>query len=106
MVKHKRDIGLDLYILQMHTTGEVKVGRSSDVTSRIKQLQTGCPHPLKIILMIPGGGGREKELHGLMSRGRLQGEWFSEDVLSELPPEIYGLLDLENQDWWRVEPIR
>ena len=31
---------------------------------------------------------------------RRNGEWFSAEALNELPPDIYGLLNLEERDWW------
>ncbi len=100
---HKRDIGRDLYIIQMHTLGNVKVGRSSNVSNRLKQLQTGCPHKLKVILHVVGQGSLEKVLHDRMSRYRLEGEWFTEEGLAELPSEMYELLDLEKANWWVPE---
>ncbi len=87
--------------MQMDVVGSIKVGRSSNVEERRLQLQTGCPHALKIILLVDGQGWREKAVHALLQRGGLQGEWFTEEVLSELPADLYGLLDLETQDWWR-----
>ena len=102
--------GTDLYIIQMAVTGDIKVGRSKDPSRRLKQLQTGCPHPLKVILHIPNEGHREGEIHRLMRyrSTRTQGEWFEEGALAELPLEMYDLLDLDNQDWWvegRTTPI-
>jgi hypothetical protein len=32
---------------------------------------------------------------------RRNGEWFVEEALSELPPDLYGMLDLSQTDWWR-----
>lgn len=94
----------DLYILQMAVTGQIKVGRSNDVARRLLQLQTGCPHRLHIILHAQGQGYREKAIHRLMGYRQIRsgGEWFTEEGLSELPPDLYGLLDLTQQDWWRT----
>lgn len=103
--------GKDLYIIQMAVTGDIKVGRSKNPHKRLKQLQTSCPHPLKLILHIPDEGFREREIHRIMhTRGtRHNGEWFEEGALAELPLEMYDLLDLNNQDWWmgqRTIPIQ
>lgn len=102
--------GSDLYIIQMAVTGDIKVGRSKDPQQRLKQLQTGCPHPLKVILHIPGRGYLERQIHKKMRyrSTRTQSEWFEEGALAELPLEMYDLLDLDNQDWWmekRTTPI-
>ena len=96
--------GRDLYVIQMSRTGDVKVGRSKNVSRRIKQLQTGSPHRLRLILHAEGEGHREKEVHRRMSRGRTRfdGEWFEEDTLAELPDDLYEqLLHMEDQDWWK-----
>ena len=88
--------------MQMFKTGDIKVGRSKDVDRRLDQLQTGCPHPLRVILQISGQGYRERAIHRIMKRHmiRRNGEWFTEGALAELPPEFYGLLNLELSDWW------
>ena len=95
--------GKDLYILQMEVTGDIKVGRSKHVHQRIKELQTGCPHRLRLILHAPGEGHREKIIHRDMNGRHLRsnGEWFEEGALAELPVDLYDRLDLESQDWWR-----
>ena len=94
----------------MAVTGDIKVGRSKDPYQRLKQLQTGCPHPLKVILHIPNEGHKEREIHRRMRyRGtRSDGEWFEEGALAELPLEMYEMIDLDAQDWWvekRTTPI-
>ena len=98
--------GKDLYLIQMNRTGEIKVGRSKNVLRRIKQLQTGSPHRLRLILHAEGEGYREREVHKRMSRGRTRfdGEWFEEDTLAELPDDHYEqLLHIEDQDWWKSD---
>tara|TARA_Y100000389_G_scaffold189008_1_gene212237 strand:- start:2812 stop:3171 length:360 start_codon:yes stop_codon:yes gene_type:complete len=95
--------GKDLYILQMAVTGDIKVGRSKHVHKRLKELQTGCPHRLRLILHAPDEGHRERGLHRTMRQRSLRrnGEWFEEGALADLPVDLYERLDLESQDWWR-----
>lgn len=102
--------GTDLYVIQMAVTGDIKVGRSKNPKARLKQLQTGCPHPLKIILHIPDKGHKESEIHRRMRyrSTRTQSEWFEEGALAELPLDMYEMLDLDDQDWWvetRTTPV-
>jgi len=91
----------------MAVTGDVKVGRSSDVDRRIRELQTGCPHRLRLILHLPGEGGVERSIHESFHRYRTRygkGEWFSEECLAELPPHIYERIPvevIEDCDWWK-----
>lgn len=101
--------GQHLYVIQMAVTGAIKVGRSQDPKVRLVQLQTGCPYLCRLILVGTDLGCREKSLHRRLHRyrtARFPGEWFTEEALGELPPEIYNLftpetLELVNSDWWR-----
>ncbi len=98
--------GADLYIIQAHTTGAFKVGRSSDVEARLKQLQTGSPYTLRIILVLKNQGIREREMHHRLRGYESQqegGEWFIEPGLPSLGDEVYELLDIcALEDWWRT----
>lgn len=103
--------GQDLYIIQMAATGDVKIGRSDAVESRLRQLQTGCPKKLRVILHAPNLGYQEKELHQLLRRHktRAKGEWFAESCLGGLPVHIYEMMTesmLEDCDWWKDQPVR
>lgn len=107
--------GADLYVLQSGTTGAFKVGRSSDVATRLKQLQTGSPYTLRIILVLQGQGHREREIHRRLRGYESQqkgGEWFIEPGLPSLGDEVYELLDpCAMEDWWkttvgRVHPVQ
>lgn len=94
--------GRDLYIIQMAVTGDVKIGRSKHPLKRLRQLQTGCPHKLKLILVAKDMGWYETILHRRVAFAsiRSNGEWFEEKALAELPNNLYEMLDLHQQDWW------
>jgi hypothetical protein len=99
--------GADLYVIQAHTTGAFKVGRSSDVATRLRQLQTGCPYTLRILLVLKNQGHREREMHqrlrGYESQQEVGGEWFIEPGLPSLGDEVYELLDpCAIEAWWRT----
>lgn len=73
----------------------VKVGRTSGHPStRIAQLQTGCPFPIELIGLIFGDSGREAKLHSQFSHLRACGEWFRAEP--ELLTCIDALLDSQN----------
>jgi len=96
--------GAHLYLIQSHTTGAFKIGRSSDVDRRLIELQVGSPFKLRIILVLRTQGTREKQLHRqlekFLSQGTYKGEWFIEPALASLPDDIYDMLDLEDGNWW------
>ena len=94
-----------LYIIQSHTTGAFKVGRSSTPQKRLWNLQVGSPFKLKLILVVQNQGPRERKVHaalkGFKSQGPHKGEWFIEPGLASLPDDLYEQLDLEVVDsWW------
>lgn len=104
--KHKTVAGSDLYILQSKYTGAIKIGRSGDPEARLRQLQTGSPYELRLILVLPSKGQLEPQIHKRMRKHRLRreaGEWFAYEGLGDLPDWIYEQLDLSVVDfWWRV----
>lgn len=99
--------GKDLYVFQMAVTGDMKIGRSSNVKRRLSQVQTGCPHKLRILLHAPDQGHREREVHRSLRRYRcrvMRGEWFREEGMGEIPSDLYELIPmnmLEDPDWWK-----
>lgn len=62
--------------------GLVKVGRVARVEriqKRIEAIQTGCPHPLKLRLLVPGWGqSEERAIQKLFRECHHRGEWFRE----------------------------
>ena len=102
----QKPISKDLYLIQSDVTGAFKIGITKNVKKRIKQLQTGSPHKLKLILLLKGQSHRERSLHralrSVMTRDT--GEWFSYEAFAYLPDDIYEQLDLDLVDtWWRKE---
>ena len=64
--------GVDLYIIQAAVTGSIKIGRTKDIDRRLNELQTGCPHKLRVIVLIPKEGFREKQLHQKLRRYQIR----------------------------------
>lgn len=62
------------------TAGEfVKIGKSTgNPNSRLKELQTGCPYPMKIAAYVTGGFQLEHEYHRKFNHLSIRkgGEWF------------------------------
>jgi hypothetical protein len=99
-----------LYVIQSGVTGAIKVGRSDSPARRLHQLQTGSPYVLRIILVLEGGGPREREVHRRLDSWkttRIAGaEWFSEEGLGSIPDDIWEHAlpwYLDNPDWWRQD---
>ncbi len=98
--------------MQMGRTGAIKVGRSSDVDRRRTEIQTGCPYEVRVLVVAPGQGHRETNIHQRMRSMRLRGqkgEWFSEAALGSIPDDIHDMItpeafEMMNGDWWKQGP--
>lgn len=62
------------YFVQGVPLSPVKIGRATDVASRLSGLQTGTPHELRVLLVLEGD--REAEMHDRFALHRIRGEWF------------------------------
>lgn len=65
-----------VYFIQGEKGGPIKIGYSTNVESRVKELQTGFPTKLVVLALIPGRIWHETELHKRFQKHRLHGEWF------------------------------
>lgn len=55
----------------------IKIGCAKNVASRLRDLQTSAPYPLRLLAVAPGGRKEESAFHERFKRLRVQGEWFS-----------------------------
>jgi hypothetical protein len=66
-----------LYIIQPENGGAMKIGWTSNLEQRYRQLQCGHPEKLKICFAIQVPTRQyESAVHGFLSEYRLRGEWF------------------------------
>lgn len=68
-----------IYFIQGLCGGAIKIGYSKNPESRLKELQTGYPDTLSILLIIPGTVSTERAIHDMFDASRLKGEWFRPD---------------------------
>ena len=77
--EHRKNDPCVYVIGEMHGTGPVKVGVTTDVDHRLKQLQTGSPVPLSVLVRYAADTKREAHrlecsIHKLLDP--VHGEWF------------------------------
>lgn len=65
-----------IYFIENLFNSEIKIGVSSDIDTRLKQISSDIKSPVKLIKLINGDEQKEKELHNRFSRDRVHGEWF------------------------------
>jgi hypothetical protein len=75
-----------VYFIQAGDDGPIKIGWALDPTARLKELQVGCPEPLRLLMTIADDGELESQLHRRFASLRLRGEWFRAEQ------ELAGLL--------------
>lgn len=84
----------------------VKIGKTSDVSRRLKELQTGCPYRLILDFFITCAKPRivEEQLHQRLSFARTQFEWFEVHgrEYDQLRSDVRKLTS-DNQDWKLLE---
>jgi hypothetical protein len=59
------------------STGDIKIGYTTDVPRRVSELQRASPLSLTLLNYRPGTRADEAHFHSVFSRQRLHGEWFS-----------------------------
>jgi len=69
-------MNIKTYFIQADS-GPVKIGISLCPESRLRDMQVGCPHRLRLLATVPGD--REAELHTRFASLRMNGEWFRWD---------------------------
>lgn len=65
-----------LYVIGQPGTAIVKIGKTGNVESRLRAIQTGSPVPLAVLWWHVGGDELERPLHREFKEYRLHGEWF------------------------------
>lgn len=74
-----RDSWASVYFIQMGYMGPIKIGQTSSIDGRIRELQVGSP--LKLLVLhayrVSDASGEEQALHFKFRKHRLHGEWFA-----------------------------
>jgi hypothetical protein len=99
-----------VYFAQAGELNRVKIGCTSSVFKRIQALQTGCPEPLRVHLILPEGDRKlEAYLHKTFAKSRVSGEWFYyfpqissfvNKILERQEKEAEEYWEKKEQDYW------
>jgi hypothetical protein len=82
---------MGVYFVTCREANAVKIGHSGEPRLRVKEIQWGCPLPVVLEAVVPGGYEEEARLHGQFEQDRLTGEWFRlnpviEQMIADNPP--------------------
>jgi len=98
----------NIYILE--SDGFYKIGVSTDVDKRVKELQVGNPHKIECIFArwVPEAYDVEKELHSMFKEHVVSGEWFKLsadelDLLKDIIVSFMRLCNIGKEDKERVK---
>lgn len=69
---------MTIYFIRAVDCGRIKIGYTDSPTpdGRLSSMQTGCPSDLEVLAFGEGTEEREGELHRILDRSRIRGEWF------------------------------
>jgi hypothetical protein len=94
------EVNTYLYVIASAEHGPCKIGYSINPEKRLKQLQTGHAHPLKLWFAqaVPNHEARriERQIHCTIGHLRTKGEWFSvsvNDATTEVQVGLMSALD-------------
>lgn len=84
----------------------VKIGRTTNVLQRFRNLQCGNPHKLRLYSAVAGDAKVETWLHEKLRAFRVRGEWFDGclEVLDPFLEARYRLLDRHVPNWREMKP--
>jgi len=68
-----------IYLISDYTKSFIKIGSSSNVKARLKQLNTASPVKLVLVFEGTGLGKNERSYHEMFHDLRLNSEWFNYD---------------------------
>lgn len=74
------------YVYMMSAGNFIKIGHSANPEKRVEQMQTGNPHEIEIIALLPFDSKKqahneEKRLHFMLKKHNFRGEWFKKSCL-------------------------
>lgn len=75
------------FVYFIRNGSSVKIGFTTSIRSRVKNIQTACADPLEVLMVMPGTDETEKFFHTMFRDYRIGGEWFS---LTGLIAEFVG----------------
>ena len=64
------------FVYFLKAGGDIKIGFSTEPTSRIQGLKVGMPVAIEMLVVVPGTRRDERALHAELTDDRLSGEWF------------------------------
>lgn len=75
-----------LYFIRARGMGDIKIGKTKHITTRVKSLFSNCSRGIDLIACYPISIEQETEAHRDFERYRLCGEWFQpgDDILTHL----------------------
>lgn len=75
-----------VYFIEDSASGHIKIGYSTNIAGRLKELQGASAARLKLLCSIPGTRETERFFHRTFSSSRIRGEWFA------VTPEMTALI--------------
>lgn len=99
-----------VYFIQGDPGTPIKIGYTTDVHGRMDSLQTGNPHRLRLLVVLPGSRQLEVAYHRLLSNDRVRGEWFQgvvvDEVLEDARDASITMMRIWDERQWLADPFQ
>jgi hypothetical protein len=83
-----------IYMIEAVGTPFVKIGYTrEDVESRLKSLETGSPHDLRVVWTFQGNRDDEAWLHRALGSVHERREWFRRAPFMETPEQLFSWVE-------------
>ena len=89
-----------IYFIETIDYDFIKIGISTNVSQRLKSLQSSCPLELRMLRYIKGGPKDEQYLHNRFAKYIVRGEWYckSKDLMDFIDGEKYTPFEPDSWD--------
>ena len=83
-----------VYFLISEQSRAVKIGYNYTLLNSVKALQVANPHPLSLVLYVPGDNSLKSDIHQTFSSGHLHDDWFTltselQDFINQLKVKVF-----------------
>ena len=96
-----------VYFIVCNDTGRCKIGfTKGNPAKRLKNLQTGSPGELSLVLMQPGTPDTEARLHEKFADSNVRGEWFeiTDELRAYMVAALWAMAEITLRNGRKLEP--
>jgi Tfp pilus assembly ATPase PilU len=96
-----------VYLIQAGDNGPILIGTTTDksIRQRTNTIQHGNHEPLHVLAAYDGDQHLERQLHVRFADHRIRGDWYSPDIMLNLPENIVQVIEHDPDEEARQNAI-